>query len=285
MNLYDINTVNKILSRHGFTFSKALGQNFLIDPNVCPEMAASLNANEHTAALEIGPGIGVLTKELCKVCGKVACIELDKRLFPVLDETLGEFDNLKIIEGDALKMDLKSLIETEFQGMNSVKVCANLPYYITSPLIMKLLESKLPVDDIVVMVQKEAAERLCAPIGSRECGAVTVAANYYAEPEMLFDVGREAFMPSPKVDSAVMRLKIRKKTPVEIQDEAKFFKVVKAAFSQRRKTAANCLSAGLGISKSDAAAALTEAGKSEKDRAESFSMQEFETLARILPIK
>ena len=234
---------------------------------------------------EIGPGIGVLTKELCKVCGKVACIELDKRLFPVLDETLGEFDNLKIIEGDALKMDLKSLIETEFKGMNSVKVCANLPYYITSPLIMKLLESKLPVDDIVVMVQKEAAESLCAPIGSRECGAVTVAANYYAEPEMLFDVGREAFMPSPKVDSAVMRLKIRKKPPVEIQDEAKFFKVVKAAFSQRRKTAANCLSAGLGISKSDAAAALAEAGKSEKDRAESFSMQEFETLARILPIK
>ncbi len=285
MNLYDINTVNKILSRHGFTFSKALGQNFLIDPDVCPEMAASLNANEHTAALEIGPGIGVLTKELCKVCGKVACIELDKRLFPVLDETLGEFDNLKIIEGDALKMDLKSLIETEFKGMNSVKVCANLPYYITSPLIMKLLESKLPVDDIVVMVQKEAAERLCAPIGSRECGAVTVAANYYAEPEMLFDVGRKAFMPSPKVDSAVMRLKIRKKPPVEIQDEAKFFKVVKAAFSQRRKTAANCLSAGLGISKSDAAAALAEAGKNEKDRAESFSMQEFETLARILPIR
>lgn len=285
MNLYDINTVNKILSRHGFTFSKALGQNFLIDPDVCPEMAASLNANEHTAALEIGPGIGVLTKELCKVCGKVACIELDKRLFPVLDETLGEFNNLKIIEGDALKMDLKSLIETEFKGMNSVKVCANLPYYITSPLIMKLLESKLPVDDIVVMVQKEAAERLCAPIGSRECGAVTVAANYYAEPEMLFDVGREAFMPSPKVDSAVMRLKIRKKPPVEIQDEAKFFKVVKAAFSQRRKTAANCLSAGLGISKSDAAAALAKAGKSEKDRAESFSMQDFETLARILPIK
>lgn len=285
MNLYDINTVNKILSRHGFTFSKALGQNFLIDPDVCPEMAASLNANEHTAALEIGPGIGVLTKELCKVCGKVACIELDKRLFPVLDETLGEFNNLKIIEGDALKMDLKSLIETEFKGMNSVKVCANLPYYITSPLIMKLLESKLPVDDIVVMVQKEAAERLCAPIGSRECGAVTVAANYYAEPEMLFDVGREAFMPSPKVDSAVMRLKIRKKPPVEIQDEAKFFKVVKAAFSQRRKTAANCLSAGLEISKSDAAAALAKAGKSEKDRAESFSMQDFETLARILPIK
>ena len=285
MNLYDINTVNKILSRHGFTFSKALGQNFLIDPDVCPEMAASLNANAHTAALEIGPGIGVLTKELCKVCGKVACIELDKRLFPVLDETLGEFNNLKIIEGDALKMDLKSLIETEFKGMNSVKVCANLPYYITSPLIMKLLESKLPVDDIVVMVQKEAAERLCAPIGSRECGAVTVAANYYAEPEMLFDVGREAFMPSPKVDSAVMRLKIRKKPPVEIQDEAKFFKVVKAAFSQRRKTAANCLSAGLGISKSDAAAALAKAGKSEKDRAESFSMQDFETLARILPIK
>lgn len=141
MNLYDINTVNKILSRHGFTFSKALGQNFLIDPDVCPEMAASLNANNQTAALEIGPGIGVLTKELCKTCGKVACIELDKRLFPVLDETLGEFDNLHIIEGDALKMDLKALIETEFAGMSSVKVCANLPYYITSPLIISCLKA------------------------------------------------------------------------------------------------------------------------------------------------
>ena len=285
MNLYDINTVNKILSRHGFTFSKALGQNFLIDPDVCPEMAASLNANNQTAALEIGPGIGVLTKELCRACGKVACIELDKRLFPVLDETLSEFDNLHIIEGDALKMDLKALIETEFAGMSSVKVCANLPYYITSPLIIKLLESKLPIDDIVVMVQKEAAERLCAPIGSRECGAVTVAANYYAEPQMLFEVGKESFMPSPKVDSAVMRLKIRKAPPVKVADEAKFFKVVKAAFLQRRKTAANCLSAGLGVPKSEVSAALCEIGRNEKDRAESFTMQEFEALARILPIK
>lgn len=235
MNLYDINTVNKILSRHGFTFSKALGQNFLIDPDVCPEMAASLNANNQTAALEIGPGIGVLTKELCKTCGKVACIELDKRLFPVLDETLGEFDNLHIIEGDALKMDLKALIETEFAGMSSVKVCANLPYYITSPLIIKLLESKLPIDDIVVMVQKEAAERLCAPIGSRECGAVTVAANYYAEPQMLLRWAKNRLCPLQKLTAPLCALKSEKHRPLRLRTKQNFSRWLKRRFCSAGK--------------------------------------------------
>ncbi|MGN1201750.1 MAG: ribosomal RNA small subunit methyltransferase A, partial [Eubacterium sp.] len=156
MNLYDYNTVKRILAKHGFTFSKALGQNFLINPDVCPQMAASLCADKNTGVLEVGPGIGVLTKELCKAAGRVVSIELDKRLLPVLDETLAEFDNLEIVNADVMGIDLNALIEEKFKGCTSVKVCANLPYYITSPVIMTLLESRLPVDEIVVMVQKEA---------------------------------------------------------------------------------------------------------------------------------
>lgn len=282
MDLYDYNTVNRILSKHGFTFSKALGQNFLIDPNVCPEMASELNADENTGVIEVGPGIGVLTKELCRVAGKVVAIELDKRLFPVLDETLAEFENLEIVEGDVLKLDLEKLIADKFSGMKSVKVCANLPYYITSPVIMSLLESKLPIDEIVVMVQKEAAERFCAEIGSRESGAVTVAVNYFATAEFLFEVKKDSFMPSPKVDSAVMRLKLRDKPPVEVENEKRFFAVIKAAFSQRRKTALNCLSNGLSVSKEKVANALNEIGLSEKVRAENFTMEQFAELSKLL---
>lgn len=282
MNLYDYNTINKILTAHGFTFSKALGQNFLIDPGVCPEMARQLNADQDTGVIEIGPGIGVLTKELCRVAGKVIAIELDKRLFPVLKETLGEFDNLEIVEGDVLSLDLAALIEEKFSGMKSVKVCANLPYYITSPVIMKLLESKLPIEEIVVMVQKEAAERFCAEIGSRESGAVTVAVNYYAEAEMLFEVTKDCFYPSPKIDSAVMRLTLRDKPPVEVQDEKRFFAVVKAAFAQRRKTALNSLSSALGAPKDKVLSALNEIGADEKVRAESFSLEQLARLSEIL---
>lgn len=282
MDLYDYSTVNRILSKHGFTFSKALGQNFLIDPNVCPEMASELNADENTGVIEVGPGIGVLTKELCQVAGKVVAIELDKRLFPVLDETLAEFDNLEIVEGDVLKLNLEELIAEKFSDMKSVKVCANLPYYITSPVIMSLLESKLPIDEIVVMVQKEAAERFCAEIGSRESGAVTVAVNYFATAEMLFEVKKDCFMPSPKVDSAVMRLKLRQKPPVEVENEKRFFAVIKAAFSQRRKTALNCLSNGLSLSKEKVSGALNEIGLSEKARAENFTMEQFAELSKLL---
>lgn len=282
MNLYDYNTVNRILTSHGFTFSKALGQNFIIDPEVCPAMADALSADEKTGALEIGPGIGVLTKELCKVCGKVASIELDKRLFPVLKETLSEFNNLEIIEGDVLKLNLQEIIKEKLGDMDSVKVCANLPYYITSPVIMSLLEQNLPIDEIIVMVQKEAAERLTAEIGSRESGAVTVAVNYYAEAEMLFEVQKTSFCPAPKVDSAVIRLKIRKKPAVKVENEEHFFKVVKAAFSQRRKTAVNCLSNGLGIPKAEISKALNTIGKNETSRAENFTMEEFARLSELL---
>lgn len=282
MNLYDYNTVNRILTSHGFTFSKALGQNFIVDPEVCPAMAEALSADDKTGALEVGPGIGVLTKELCRVCGKVVSIELDKRLFPVLKETLGEFDNLEIIEGDVLKLNLNEIIKEKLGSMSSVKVCANLPYYITSPVIMSLLEQKLPIDEIIVMVQKEAAERLTAEIGSRESGAVTIAVNYYAEAEMLFEVKKDCFYPAPKVDSAVIKLKIRKDPPVNVKDEKHFFRIVKAAFSQRRKTAVNCLSNGLGISKTEVAEALKAIGKNEKSRAENFTMEDFAELSELL---
>lgn len=282
MNLYDYNTVNRILASHGFTFSKALGQNFIIDPEICPAMAAELSADDKTGALEIGPGIGVLTKELCKTCGKVVSIELDKRLFPVLRETLSGFDNLEIIEGDVLKLNLHEIIKEKFSNMHSVKVCANLPYYITSPVIMTLLEQKLPIDEIIVMVQKEAAERLTAEIGSRESGAVTVAVNYYAESEMLFEVKKSSFCPSPKVDSAVIRLKIRKAPAVKVENEEHFFKIVKAAFSQRRKTAVNCLANGLGIPKAKVGEALHAIGKDEKSRAEGFTMEEFAQLSELI---
>lgn len=282
MNLCSYNEISSLLKRHGFTFSKALGQNFIINERICPAMAQSLNANENTGVLEIGPGIGVLTKELCSVAGKVISVELDNRLFPILSETLSDCGNIEIVEGDALKMDLNALIDEKFTGMSDIKVCANLPYYITSPIIMKLIESKLPVSEIVVMVQKEAADRLAAQIGSRESGALTVAAQYYAEIEKLFDVSRGSFMPQPKVDSAVIKLSVRKEPPVRAENEKRFFEIVRAAFAQRRKTALNSLSSSLNIPKDKVRAALEKIGRNENDRAERFSMDEFAALSTLI---
>lgn len=282
MNLYDVNTVKKILSRHGFTFSKALGQNFLIDPQVCPDMAAQLYADANTGVMEIGPGIGVLTKELCRVAGKVVTIELDKRLLSVLDETLDGFDNLEIINADVMKLDLNALIAEKFDGFSSVKVCANLPYYITSPIIMMLLESRLNIDEIVVMVQKEAGERLCAQVGSRQAGAVTVAVNYYAESELLFEVGREAYLPSPKVDSVVIRLKIRKNQIYRPKNEKRFFTVVKCAFEQRRKTALNSISNTMGVSKDMLGGIFDSLGIDRNIRAEKLTMDNFIDIADLI---
>jgi 16S rRNA (adenine1518-N6/adenine1519-N6)-dimethyltransferase len=281
-DLCDYATINKILSKHGFTFSKALGQNFLIDSDVCPSMAEMLNADENTGVLEIGPGIGVLTKELCKVAGKVVAIELDKRLYPVLDETLGEFDNFELVEGDVMQLDLNNLIADKFNGFKSIKVCANLPYYITSPVIMTLLESNLPIDEIEVMVQKEAGERLCAQIGSREAGAVSVAVNYYGSAEMLFNVGRESFMPSPKVDSAVIKITLYKEPKYNVSDEKKFFSLVKAAFAQRRKTLVNSLSNSLGLPKEQITNALTQLGLQPTIRAEKLEMEDYVNLCDLL---
>lgn len=280
-NLSDISVIKSVLSRHGFTFSKALGQNFIINPGVCPRIAEEGGAEEGVGVLEVGAGIGVLTAELAKRASKVVCVELDTRLLPVLDETLGEFDNVKIINGDILKVDLHRILEDEFGNM-PVVVCANLPYYITSPVIMRLLESKLKIESVTVMVQKEAAVRLCADVGSRDSGAVTVAVNYYAEAQKLFDVSRGSFMPSPNVDSAVIRLDILKNPPIEVSDEKFFFSMVKAAFSQRRKTASNGISAGTGIPKPTVIEAIEAAGLSPTVRAEALTMEQLGVLCEEL---
>ncbi len=280
-NLSDISVIRSVLEKHGFNFSKALGQNFLINPSVCPRMAEYSLADENTGVIEIGAGIGVLTAELAKIAKKVVCVELDTRLLPILDETLADFDNIEIVNADVMKTDLKALIEEKFQGMDVV-VCANLPYYITSPVITMLLESRLPIKAVTVMIQKEAADRLCTPVGSRDSGAITVCTNYYAEVRQLFNVSRGSFMPAPNVDSTVIRLDIRENPAVTVSDEKKFFKMVKAAFAQRRKTALNSISSGMGISKTQVAEALKNSGLEENVRAEKLTMEELATLCENL---
>ncbi len=272
MNLADKRNVRAILEAEGFSFKKSLGQNFLIDESVCPKMAEAA-ADSETGVLEIGPGAGVLTRELCERAQRVVAIELDRRLEPVLKKTLADFSNVKVIFGDAMKLDLKKIIAEEFSRCSRVTVCANLPYYITSPLVMSLLESRLPIESITVMVQKEAADRLCAEVGSRKAGAVTVAVDYYSEASELFFVPREAFLPAPKVDSAVINLKIRRKPPVSISDEEFFFKLVRACFAQRRKTLLNTVSNTMGIDKAVLKAAIEEAGLTESVRGETLCMQ------------
>ncbi len=271
--------IKEILMRHGFRFSKSMGQNFLIDSSVCPRMAAASGASE-LPVLEIGPGIGVLTAELAKVSSKVVAVELDGRLLPVLDETLVDFDNIKIINGDILKLDLSELANAEFAG--EFVVCANLPYYITSPVIMSLIESKLPLKALTVMVQKEAAQRIGAAPGERECGAVSVSVHYHTEPEILFFVSRNSFMPAPNVDSAVIRLNMHKTPPFKVENEAFLFKLARSAFSQRRKTAANSISSLMPIPKAEIEEALENAGMAANIRAERITLEGFCRLANEL---
>ena len=278
MNLADINSIKKLLNQQGFSFKKSLGQNFLINPDICPAMAEAA-CDENTGVLEIGPGIGVLTEQLSKRAKKVVSIELDERLEKLLKITLSDCDNVKIIFGDAMKLDLNEIISEHFADCEKVSVCANLPYYITSPIVMMLLESRLPIDNITVMVQLEAAERLCAEVGSRDAGAVTVAVTYYAEKEILFDVGRESFLPSPNVDSAVIQLKIRKEPAVKVDNEEKFFRLVKACFAQRRKTLVNTVSNTLNIDKNTLKNALFELGISETVRGEQLTMEQLASLS------
>ncbi len=274
--LTDIAYVRSLLDQHGFRFSKGLGQNFLINPSVCPRMAEACGAGPDSAVMEIGAGMGVLTRELCRRAGRVLCIELDRRLEPVLAQTLGGCDNLEILWADAMKLDLAAAIRERFAGMR-VAVCANLPYYITSPLIMRLLESRLPLDNITVMVQKEAAARLCAAPGTRESGAVTLAVHYYAKPQTLFGVSRGSFLPAPHVDSAVIRLAVRQQPPCEVRDERLMFRLIRTAFEQRRKTLPNALG-GLGTDKAAVAAALEAAGLSPLARAEQLTLADWASL-------
>ncbi len=279
--LSDPGYLREVLSRHGFHFSKALGQNFIVNPGVCPRMAAESGAGECAGVIEVGPGMGTLTWELSQVARKVVAVELDRRLFPVLEETLADCPNVELVEGDILKLDLQKLIDERFEGQE-VCVCANLPYYITSPVIMGLLESNLPLQSVTVMVQKEAARRICARPGERECGAVSASVWYHSRPSLLFPVSRGSFYPPPKVDSAVIRLELRKEPPVQAADKEQFFEVVRSAFSQRRKTAANSICSAGRYTKAQVERALVAAGAEKNARAETLTLEQLCTLANRL---
>lgn len=282
MNLSSPGEIKALLQKNGFNFSKALGQNFLINPAVCPRMAEAAIPGPEYGVIEVGPGIGVLTVELARRAKKVVSIELDERLFPILDETLADYPNVKVHHGDVLEVDLHKLIAEEFTEEDGtvmpLVLCANLPYYITSPVIMKLLSEDLPLQSITVMVQKEAADRLCAAVGTREAGAVTVAIQYYAEAEQLFFVSRGSFLPAPKVDSEVIRLTLRASAGSEPalspEDANRFFKMVQAGFSQRRKTIMNSFSAALGMSKADLSELLDAVDVPRTARIEQLSMDQ-----------
>lgn len=275
MNLTSPKTIKDICKKFDFTFSKGLGQNFLLDSSVLDAMS---DVAKSGYVLEIGPGFGCLTYTLAEDKEKVVSVEIDKRLIPVLDYTLSEFDNVKVIEKDILKTDVKELIKEEF-GEEKVSVVANLPYYITTPIIAALLENELPIADITVMVQKEVAERISARPGSKDYGAISVMCQFYANPEIITVVPAVSFMPPPKVDSAVLRLDILDEPSVKCKNKDKFFKVVKAAFAQRRKTLLNCLSNGFGVDKEEMARILNEVGISPQIRGEKLTLEDFAKIA------
>lgn len=281
MELTDIGVIKDLFSRHGFSFSKSLGQNFLINPSVCPKIAELGGCGEDVCAIEIGTGVGVLTKELAKRCDKVVAVELDERLKPLLEETLAEFDNVEVIFADVMKTDLRRIIEEKFGGKETV-VCANLPYYITSPVIMKILEERLPIKALTVMVQKEAAERICAKPAARECGAISYAVSWYSAPKILFRVNRGSFMPSPNVDSAVIRLDVKPERALPADEEKRMFRIIAAGFSQRRKQLANPLSAAFGTDKKTLCDIFAELGVKPTARAEELSLDDYKNLAKAL---
>lgn len=270
--------IRQVMEKHSFTFSKALGQNFIVNPSVCPRIAEEGGAAPGVGVIEIGAGIGVLTAELARRADKVVCIEIDSRLLPILAETLGEFQNVTIRNEDVMKADLPAIIAKEFPGMEVV-VCANLPYYITSPILMSLLEQQLPIRSITVMVQREAARRICAPPGSRESGAISAAVRYYSEPRILFPVSRGSFLPAPEVDSSVIRLDVLSAPAVQVKSQETFFAVVRGAFSQRRKTILNTLSAALGLTKEELRPLLEAAGVSPGVRAEELTLPQFAAIS------
>ena len=278
-DLTNINTLHRIFEKNGFNLKKGLGQNFIVDPEVCPQIAMHADIDGE-GVIEIGPGAGVLTCELAKRAKKVVCIELDTKLKPILADTLADFDNVEVIFADVMKCDLNSIINQHFKGLQ-VSVCANLPYYITSPIIMMLLETLPELKSITVMVQKEAAVRLCAEMGTRECGAVTAAVRYYSSPQQVLDVPRDSFLPPPKVDSAVIKLTVNSDN--QGVNRSHFFKVIKAAFSMRRKTLLNCLSAHLeGCDKAKVLSALSECDISPSARAEELTMDQYIALCKTI---
>ena len=281
MKLYSP-AIKDIRERYGFRLTKSLGQNFLTDKNIIDNIIEASNIGENDLVIEIGPGIGVITKEAAAKAGSVIAVEIDKNLIPILQETLADETNVKIINRDILKTDLTAVIEEEkknFPQMESVRIIGNLPYYITTPIIMKLLEDGVPADSITVMMQKEVADRIKAAPGNKERGALSVAVQYYCQVVKVTDVPKEVFVPAPKVDSTVLRLDIRKEKPVELKDDKLFFKAVKSGFAQRRKTLLNSLASGTGLGKDKIGQILEEAGIDPGRRAETLDIDEFAKIA------
>lgn len=274
----------EIIQRHGFSFKKSLGQNFLIDRNILGKIVAAAGLDAAKGALEIGPGIGALTEKLAQEAGKVAAVEIDQRLLPILREVLEPYPHVHVIHGDVLKLDLPELFAAEFSGVSGVSVVANLPYYVTTPILMKLLEEKLPLEHIVVMIQKEVAERMAASPGGKDYGSLSIAVQYYSVPELICTVPHSVFIPQPNVESAVIRLSVRKTPPVSVADEAFFFEVVGASFAQRRKTIANNLKSRFfaGEGRERLEQLLGEAGILPSRRAETLSLEEFAKLSDTL---
>lgn len=282
MNLCDIREIKALLNRHGFHFSKSMGQNFLIADWVPQEIAQASGAGPDSGVLEIGPGIGPLTCQLARRAGKVVAVELDRTLLPVLAETLSEFSNVEIVPGDVMKLDLSELTEQKMDGLRPM-ACANLPYNITTPVLTKLLESRR-FSAITVMIQREVARRICAAPGTSDYGAFSVFCQYHAQCELLFDVGPECFLPAPKVTSSVLRMIPLSQPPVAVEDEAAFFALVRAAFAQRRKTLLNglCSAYGSRFSKEELRAILTSNGLPEDIRGERLGLTQFAALAKCL---
>ena len=278
VNVCDIQVMKPLLAQHGFHFSKAKGQNFLVAPWVPQSIAEESGVQEDVGVLEIGPSIGPLTQQLCLRAGKVCAVEVDTRLEPILAETVGEFQNLEILWGDILKQDIPALVREKFPGLRPM-ACANLPYYITSPILSALLEAEC-FEAVTVMVQKEVAQRIAAAPGSADYSAFTVFCQYYAQPELLFDVPAHCFLPQPKVTSAVVTLRVRKERPWDIADPAIFFRAVKASFAMRRKKLSNGLASGFPeLGKAGAEAVIQAAGFDANVRGETLGIPEFARLA------
>ena len=281
IDVCDIQVMKPLLAAHGFHFSKAKGQNFLIARWVPEQIAQQSGVDENTGVLEIGPGIGPLTQQLALRAGKVCAVEVDTRLEPILQQTVGEFENLQILWGDSLKQDIPALVAREFAGLRPA-ACANLPYYITSPILSALLEAEC-FESVTVMVQKEVAQRIAARPGTADYSAFTVFCQYYAEPVLLFDVPAHCFMPQPKVTSAVVQLRCRKERPWQVDDPALFFRVVRASFAMRRKKLQNGLASGFPeLGKTGAAEVLVECGLDENVRGETLDISQFAAIANAI---
>lgn len=275
----------EILDKYGFSFKKSLGQNFLIDTNILNRIVDHAELKEKSGAIEIGPGIGALTEQLARRSEKVVAFEIDQRLLPILQDTLSPYPNVKVIHSDVLKADVQSVIDTEFAGIEDVMVVANLPYYVTTPILMKLLEEKLPIRGIVCMLQKEVADRISAKPGTKEYGSLSIAIQYYTKAETVMIVPKTVFVPQPNVDSAVIRLTLHDEPPVKVIDEQFFFQITRSSFAQRRKTILNNLTSQLPDGKQkkeEILAALREAGVEESRRGETLSIGEFAKLSEAL---